>query len=177
MSNKLSIYSLMIIFAILVLSLVAIIYRFDWSGSAVSVVDKFRVTTLTSNAVAGSHMAMKYSAVGDLQVHSVVVLELDFAFSKGKLLNLDFVDNEQYQFIDTPAEVYSTDDHGNLVIQLKLMPLTSGKIYIKCLASTTDGKQVRSFSIPLRIKDSNGLIPEINTVSKSRINLPVKGSY
>lgn len=177
MLNKISIYSAVTGFAVITLVLVAIIYRTDWNIAPVSVADKIQVTAITSEANAGGRIAMKHSIVGDLQIHNTIMLELDFTLSAGQLLTLDFVDSELYQFNDDPAAVYNADERGRLIVQLNLAPLTAGKIYIKFLASTTDGERIRSFSIPLQVKDSNGLLLKINTVSKPRINLPVKDFY
>ena len=177
MLNKISIYSAVIGLAVITLVLIAIIYKADWHLAPVSVADKIQVTAITSEANAGGRIAMKHSVVGDLQIHNAIMLELDFTLSAGQLLTLDFVDSEQYQFNDDPAAVYSADERGRLILQLNLSPLTAGKIYIKFLASTTDGERMRSFSIPLQVKNSNGLLLKIDTVSKPRINLPVKDFY
>ncbi len=138
---------------------------------------ELQVKTITSQAIAGDSIVMKHRVSGDLQLEGELLVELYFVLSPEQLLTLDFVDSHQYQFIDEVEAVYSADQQGALTVKLSVMPLTAGKIYIKFLASTTDDQRIRSFSIPLQIKDKQGQVPEKQSRVKSRVNLPVKGAY
>ena len=175
MLNKQALYGV----PLLVVLMVAVIYSQQNSSPAIDIqpdAEALEVHTVTSHAIAGDRIAMKHSVSGELQIDTTIMLELEFALSPGQLLELDFVASEQYQFNSELAAVYSADERGKLKFQLYLTPLIAGKIYVKVLAATSDGERVRPFSIPLRVKDNNGLVPQKTTVPKSRVILPVKGS-
>ena len=177
MLNKITTYTAVCLVSGITLIVVAAIFLYLQPVSSADNATVVKVRTITSHVNAGGRMAMKHSVAGEMQIGSSVTIGLDFILSPGQLLELEFVDNEQYQFIQQPDVVYSTDDRGRLSVELRVTPLVAGKIYIKFLASTTDGQRVRSFSIPLKIKASDGLVPQTSGGPKSRINLPVKGSY
>ena len=177
MLNKLSAYSVVKVIPVIALGLAAIMYALEQPASPVLMTNDIQVTANTSETIAGDRIAMKHSVTGDVQVGGTLTLTLNFALSASQLLELEFVESEQYQFSDAPGAVYSADEQGRLMVQLLIRPVVAGKMYVKFLAGTTDGERIRSFSIPLRVKDSNGLMPSINSTSNSRVNLPVKAPH
>ncbi|ARN75916.1 hypothetical protein BST96_18520 [Oceanicoccus sagamiensis] len=177
MFNQLLSYKFVTILPFIALLISALIYQVNKTTTPAVLSEQLEIKTVTSLAIAGDRMPMKHRVDGEIAVDKPLQLLLQFSLSAGQMVALDFVDSEQFQINQTTNTVYSTDDQGRVTITLHLTPLVAGKIYIKFLASTTDGEQLRSFSIPLRVKDNEGLVPVTEYSPKPRVNLPVKGTY
>ncbi len=112
-----------------------------------------------------------------LIVEQEVTVNVSFQLEPYQHLEVAINDSEHFQLLGSAVSVLEGTHDGLINMSVRLIPVHSGKSYLKLIAGTVDGEKMRSYAIRLDVTDQAGRMPEKQAASKQRIDLPSQLSH
>jgi hypothetical protein len=125
-----------------------------------------------SHINAGGHFKISHQVPDVLQVGEDVKVVLQFRLEPFQNVEVTIKTTEDYQLIsDIPAVLEGTET-GLIELDVYVLPVKSGKFYLKLLVASIDGEKFGSYAVPLRVANELGDVPNHHNQKQHRINLP-----
>ncbi|MCR8924320.1 hypothetical protein NO559_16215 [Dasania sp. GY-MA-18] len=122
----------------------------------------------------GAGIKLSFNSEDVVQVGSELRVVLLFKAMPNQRIDLQFSDSPDAHLLIAKEQSLITNQQGELTLDLVLIPLQAGKIYIKFFAhAERDGQLVpQVFSIPVYVGDEEGVVPYQQSTESQPVVMP-----